>query len=88
MKTTQQQEQLDNLFKDLTGDIRDLRTGKLPINQANAISRMAHTAIKANIAVAVQHQKIQLAKNRIRIEELNFKKQELDYKKDRFIIKK
>jgi len=88
MKTSQQQRQLDELFRDLSEDIKNLRSGKLPINQANAISKMAHTAIKANIAVAVEHQKIQLAKNKIRIEELNFKKQELDYKKDRFIIKK
>jgi len=88
MKTSQQQRQLDELFRDLSEDIKNLRSGKLPINQANAISKMAHTAIKANIDVAVEHQKIQLAKNKIRIEELNFKKQELDYKKDRFIIKK
>jgi hypothetical protein len=86
MKTTQQQKQLDGLFIDLSEDIKNLRSGKLPINQANAISKMAHTAIKANIAVAVEHQKIQLAKNRIRLQELDFKKQELDYKKIRFKV--
>ena len=85
METIKQQKQLDLLFKDLAEDIQNLRSGKLPINQANAITSMAHTAIKANIAVAVQHQKIQLAKNVIRLEELAFKGKELEYKKQRFL---
>ena len=76
-------EKLSELGKDLLIDIKDVRNGKLKIDKAKAISKLASASIKSIVAivVSVENQVIQDKKLIMRSNELKFRHEELDYKK-------
>jgi hypothetical protein len=83
METREHIQILQDLNTDLLKDIKDVRSGILPIKKAKEISSLASLTIKsvAYSVITVEQQKLQNQKLLMRANELKFKKEELEYKK-------
>ena len=75
--------ELEQLGRDLIGDIKDLRNGNLPIHKAKAIADLSCQSIRSIsvILVSLNNQELQNKKLAMRENELSFKKAQLADKK-------